>query len=267
MNSVNFRQHPTPEEEAMSANLFRAVTLAAIFSGVVLRTINAEEENANQQKTNPHEQWRSVEPFAINDIKSLAAKAKFTSDSKTPATASDVFDYFDIVSPTPELTKSGPFIIGRITVKADQVTLKETGASLPAGDYFHWLGSKDGVWIAGFTSVSGDLNVTCSALFTVAMSDDVHEHIKVWTHSPSEARELAVASAMGGPPVPRPPVPPPKPQPPRPQPQPPKPPKPDDGGHHPPKPPARCIQLWSRSRIPGTNPPQYFCSQSGWVVN
>jgi hypothetical protein len=186
-----------------------------------------------------HERWRAVEPVPAATVRERAAGTKFDQTSQTPPEASDVLDYYD-ASPAPEMSGEGPIILGKITIKKDGTRLKDRGADIKQGEYYHWLAFKDGAWVSGFTSTEGETSLTGPALFTVS-ADPHHAHIKVWSHSPEDARALGRAALAQAGPIRHPPP--------------------------TPRPPARCIAIWSRERVPNTNPPQYICVQTGWVVN
>jgi hypothetical protein len=199
-----------------------------------------------------HDHWRTVQPFSTTSVWEAASKAQFKDRSSCPPEASDIFDYYDVATPVPNLKQSGPILVGIMRV-FDGVAMRDTAAAIPPGDYYHWIGKKDGIWLAGITAMDWDKSLTCSVRFAVP-PDDPHTHksIHVFTHDPEDLPKLASwakASAAGGPQVPpRPPPRVPKDPPKTPPKEPPRKDPPKDPPKHPPeqpreRPSKRCVMV------------------------
>jgi hypothetical protein len=216
-----------------------------LYAGLVFLTAThtyASDKSPKGKTTDPHashSQWRSLTTTAVGDVSPVASRVTFESTSSAPTEAADIFDFWLASDPVLDLTPHAKVVLAKVTIKAAQIRLKESGEVLAAGEYYYWMGQSDGVWFTAFTRIDDAVNHFCPAMFT-ALRNDHHEHVLTLTHSPEEALQL---KAMQGGPIRH--LPPP-----------------------PPPPPARCFPLWNRVRVPTTDPkspPQYVCVSGGWM--
>lgn len=196
----------------------------------------------SRQLPDPHAQMAHAQPFTASTVNARAAGLKFASRSSMEPAAADVMDYFDVAVP-PILAQEGPTILGKVTIKAAGLSLSTTNVLLPPGEYYHWVGKNNGLWLAGFSSTDGKNSIPTEVRFVVDVNPS-HRHVQTYTHDPDGAAAWqAAVSVSQGPGRQQPP----------------------GRGVPPPPPPRiwRCVEIWKSVTNPNTGKPA--CTITGWV--
>lgn len=184
--------------------------------------------------TDPHSLHAQMIPFTAEQVRARARGLKFSDQTKMERAASDVMEYYD-VDPPPSLEHPSPIVLGRVKFKIGgaKIIFGNRETLVPVGDYFNWIGKKDGHWLAGFASVDGNDSIPAEVLFPVEATSP-HHHLQTYTHDPADAAAWRLYSlAAAGLPIPGSQLPP--------------------GAHKPPPPPPRawrCIEVWGWVTLP-----------------
>lgn len=150
----------------------------------------------SQKVVRSHDTALSVAPFDLQLIRKLGSTAAFQKESCAPPEARDMLDYFDATEFSFKLSTGGPFLLGKLVVKQDGCSIKGTGDPLPRGEYYHYFGKKDDVWISGYTPLDGEKIARCEVRFGVEASEKQRgTHMEVFAHSPEDAAHFHFAAA------------------------------------------------------------------------